>query len=171
MNISPGIEKKAEIVLNAVHLAHALGFKEPRVAALAAVEVLNPAMVATMEATCLNKMNDRGQFSPACIIDGPFALDNAVSEIAARHKRITGKVAGKADILLVPDIEAGNILAKSMVYFAGAKLAGVVIGAKCPVVLTSRADTADSKYLSIALGVYLTNVERHLKLKIGKVHY
>ncbi|HUV08254.1 MAG TPA: phosphate acyltransferase, partial [Spirochaetia bacterium] len=110
-------------------------------------------------------------FSPKCIVDGPYALDNAISELAARHKGISGAVAGNADILLVPDIEAGNILVKSLVYFAGARVAGVVVGAKNPVVLTSRADSAESKFLSIALGVYLTSIERHLKLKIGKVHY
>ena len=171
MNIAPDLEKKAEILLNAIHLAHALGFKKPRVAALAAIELLNPAMPATVDATCLHKMSERGQFSPNCIVDGPFGLDNAISEIAAKHKRIEGPVAGKADILLVPEIEAGNILAKSLVYFAGALVAGVVIGASHPVVLTSRADSADSKYFSIALAVYLVNIERHLKLKIGKVHY
>ena len=171
MNIAPDLERKAEIVLNAVHLAHAIGFEKPRVAALAAVELLNPGMPATVEATCLHKMSERGQFSPACYVDGPFALDNAVSEIAAAHKGITGEVAGKADILLVPNIEAGNILAKSLVYFANARIAGIVIGARRPVVLTSRADTAESKFYSIALGVYLTNIERHLKLKIGEVHY
>ena len=171
MNIAPNLEHKAEIVLNAVHLAQVLGYAEPRVAALAAVELLNPAMAATIDATCLHTMGERRQFSPKCIVDGPYALDNAISELAARHKGISGAVAGNADILLVPDIEAGNILVKSLVYFAGARVAGVVVGAKNPVVLTSRADSAESKFLSIALGVYLTSIERHLKLKIGKVHY
>ena len=171
MNIAPTLEQKACIVLNAVHLAHVLGVDEPRVAALAAVELLNPAMSATVDATCLAKMCDRGQFSPKCVIDGPFALDNAICEVAAAHKGIAGPVAGRADVLLVPDIEAGNILAKSLVYFAGARIAGVLLGTACPVVLTSRADSPEAKFLSIALGVYLKNVERHLKLKIGKVHY
>ena len=171
MNIAPALEQKAGIVLNAVHLAHALGFDNPRVAALAAVELLNPSMPATIEATCLHKMSERGQFSPKCLVDGPFALDNAVSEIAAAHKKVEGPVAGKADVLLVPDIEAGNMLAKSLVYFAQARLAGIVVGASRPVVLTSRADSDESKFLSIALGVFLTNVERHLKLKIGRVRY
>ena len=171
MNIAPNLEQKAEIVLNAVHLAHVLGFEEPRVAALGAVELLNPAMQTTIDATCLHTMSLRRQFSPRCRVEGPFALDNAISEIAANHKGIVGEVAGKADILLVPTIEAGNILAKSLVYFAGARLAGVVVGARRPVVLTSRADSTESKFFSIALGVYLTSIERHLKLKIGKVHY
>jgi phosphate butyryltransferase len=171
MNIAPDLEQKAMIVLNAVHLAHALRFDEPRVAALAAVELLNPVMNATVDATCLSTMSQRRQFSPKCVIDGPFALDNAVSEIAAQHKRIGGPVAGRADILLTPDIEAGNMLAKSLVYFAQARLAGIVVGASHPVVLTSRADSDESKFLSIALGVYFSSIERHLKLKIGKVHY
>jgi phosphate butyryltransferase len=171
MNIAPDLEQKAQIVLNAVHLAQALRCEEPRVAALAAVELLNPAMPATVDATCLHTMGERRQFSPRCLVDGPFALDNAVSAEAAAHKGITGPVAGEADILLVPCIEAGNMLVKSLVYFAAARVAGVVLGAKCPVVLTSRADSAESKFLSIALGVYLTAVERHLKLKIGTVHY
>jgi len=171
MNIAPTLEEKALIVLNAVHLAHALGLEEPRVGVLAAVELINPAMPATTDAGSLHIMSERGQFSPKCIVDGPFALDNAISELAAAHKHIGGPVAGKADVLLVPDIDSGNILAKSLVYFAHAQVAGVLLGAACPVVLTSRADTAEAKFLSIALSVYLKNVERHLSLKIGKVHY
>jgi phosphate butyryltransferase len=171
MNIAPDLEQKAQIVLNTVHLAHALGYEEPRVGVLAAVELLNPAMPATVDATCLHTMGERRQFSPRCLVDGPFALDNAVSKEAAAHKGITGSVAGAADILVVPCIEAGNMLVKSLVYFAGARVAGIVLGATCPVILTSRADSAESKFLSIALGVYLTAVERHLKLKIGRVHF
>ena len=171
MNIAPDLEQKAQIVLNTVHLAHALGYEEPRVGVLAAVELLNPAMPATVDATCLHTMGERRQFSPRCLVDGPFALDNAVSKEAAAHKGITGSVAGAADILVVPCIEAGNMLVKSLVYFAGARVAGIVLGATCPVILSSRADSAESKFLSIALGVYLTAVERHLKLKIGRVHF
>jgi phosphate butyryltransferase len=104
-------------------------------------------------------------------VDGPFALDNAVSKEAAAHKGIAGPVAGAADVLLVPCIEAGNMLVKSLVYFAAARVAGVVLGAKCPIILTSRADSAEAKFLSIALGVYLTAVERRLRLKIGRVHF
>jgi len=171
MNIAPDLEQKADIVLNALHLAHMFGLRKPRVGMLAAVELLNPKMQATLDATALAKMGDRRQFSPDCVIDGPFALDNAVSELAAKHKRIGGPVAGKADILVVPDIEAGNMLVKSMVYFARCRVAGVLVGAKAPVVLTSRADSAEAKTLSVAVAVLMSNVERALKLKIGKVHY
>ncbi len=171
MNIAPDLEAKAEIVLNAVHLAHVLGISEPRVACLAAVELLNPAMQATVDATCLHKMWDRGQFPPGCIVDGPFGFDNAVSPGAAEHKNIGGPVAGVADILLVPCIESGNIVVKSFVYSAGAKVAGAVVGAKAPVVLTSRADSAESKFLSIAMAVLTCGVERALRLKVGRVHY
>jgi phosphate butyryltransferase len=171
MNIAPDLEAKADIVLNAVGLAHTFGFEEPRVACLAAVELLNPAMPATVEATCLHTMYERRQFSPKCIVDGPFALDNAVSEAAARHKRIEGPVAGRADVLVVPDIEAGNMLAKSFVYFTGARLVGLLAGAKAPVVLTSRADSCESKMLSLAAAVLMVNMKRLLQLKVGKVHY
>jgi len=171
MNIAPDLEQKAEIVLNALHLANIFGIRKPRVGMLAAVELLNPKMEATLDATAIAKMGDRRQFSPECIIDGPFALDNAISEIAAKHKKISGPVAGKADILVVPDIEAGNMLVKSMVYFAHCRLAGVLIGARAPVVLTSRADSAESKMLSIATAVLMINVGRALKLKVGKVHH
>jgi phosphate butyryltransferase len=171
MNIAPDLEAKAEIVLNAVHLARVLGIEEPRVGCLAAVELLNPAMPATVDATCLHKMYERGQFPDGCIVDGPFAFDNAMSLAAAEHKGIGGPVAGTADVLLVPCIEAGNILVKSFVYSAGARLAGVLIGASAPVVLTSRADTAESKFMSIAAAVLTCGVERTLRLKIGRVHY
>lgn len=171
MNIAPGLTEKAEIVLNAVHMAHVLGIENPRVACLAAVELLNPSMQATIDATCLQTMCLRRQFSPTCTIDGPFALDNAISPQAAEHKKIGGPVAGRADVLVVPCIEAGNMLVKSFVYGAGAKTAGCVVGAKAPVVLTSRADNAECKFLSIALAVLMSGVQRSLRLKIGKVHY
>jgi phosphate butyryltransferase len=119
----------------------------------------------------LHMMADRHQFDPPAQVEGPFALDNAVSVAAARHKKITGEVAGRADVLIVPTIEAGNMLAKSLVYFAGAKLAGILVGAAAPVVLTSRADSAESKYLSVAAAVLVGQVERHLKLKVGKVRF
>ena len=171
MNIAPTIEQKAAILLNAVHLADIFGVKNPKVAVLAAVELVNPAMPATVEAACLAKMADRRQYVPSCIVDGPFALDNAVSMIAAQHKKIGGPVAGQADILLVPSIEAGNMLAKSLVYFGDHRIVGLLMGAKAPVVLTSRADTAESKLLSIAAAVLKVNVKRALQLKVGKVHY
>jgi len=171
MNIAPDLEAKAEIILNADYFCDVIGIPEPRVACLAAVELLNPAMSATVDATCLAKMADRRQYAPHCIVDGPFAFDNAMSLAAAKHKKIGGPVAGLADVLLVPDIEAGNILTKSFVYAAGAKVAGVVIGASAPVVLTSRADSPESKFYSIAAAVLTSGVERALRLKIGKVHY
>ena len=171
MNIAPDLEAKAEIILNAVHLAHVLNIEKPRVACLAAVELLNPRMQATIDATCLETMSKRRQFPPDCIVDGPFALDNALSPEAAEHKGIGGPVAGNADILVVPCIEAGNMLIKSMVYTAQAQSAGTVIGASAPVVLTSRADSAESKFLSMAMAVLTCGVQRTMRLKIGKVHY
>jgi len=171
MNIAPDLEQKAAILLNAAYLASLFGVQNPKVAALAAVELVNPAMPATLDAAALAKMADRGQYVPVCTVDGPFALDNAVSPAAARHKRITGPVAGQADILLVPTIECGNILAKSLVYFGGHRLVGLLVGAKAPVVLTSRADSTESKLLSMAAAVLMVNVGRTLRLKAGKVHY
>jgi len=171
MNIAPDLEMKAAIILNAVHVAHIFGVEEPRVAVLAAVELVNPAMPATTDAATLHIMGERGQFSPKCIIDGPFAFDNAINEWAAQHKKIGGPVAGRADILLVPTIEAGNILVKSLVYMAELRIAGLVIGARAPVVLTSRADSAATKLASITCAVYTANIVRSLRLKVGKVHY
>ena len=171
MNIAPDLEQKAAILLNAVYLASIFGLTEPKVAALAAVELVNPQMPATLDAAALGKMADRRQYVPTSIVDGPFGLDNAISVAAAKHKKITGPVAGQADILIVPDIEAGNILAKSLVYFGGHRMIGLLIGAKAPVVLTSRADTMELKLLSIAGAVLMVNRTRALKLKVGKVHY
>ncbi len=171
MNIAPDLETKAEIILNADYLCEVIGVSDPRIACLGAIELLNPRMQATVDATCLAKMASRGQFAPHCVVEGPFAFDNAVSPAAAKHKGITGPVAGMADVLVVPDIEAGNMLVKSFVYAAGAKVAGLVIGASSPVVLTSRADTAESKFYSIAAAVLTSGVQRALRLKIGKVHY
>jgi len=171
MNIAPDLEQKAAILLNAVHLANIFGVMKPMVAVLAAVELLNPAMQATVDAASLGKMAFRRQFVPGCTVDGPFALDNAISPAAAKHKKIGGPVAGKADILLTPTIEAGNMLAKSLVYFGHHRLVGLLMGAKAPVVLTSRADTMESKMLSIAGAVLMVNMKRALQLKVGKVHY
>jgi len=171
MNIAPDLVTKADILLNAVHLAGMFGVEAPRVAILAAVELINPKMPATVEAGSLGKMCERRQFSPRCVIDGPLALDNALSERAAKVKGITGDVAGKADILLVPDIEAGNALAKSFTYLTGGRMAGVVVGAAAPVVLTSRADSAENKLYSMAVAVLMSAFERDLELKIGKVHF
>ncbi len=170
MNIQPTLEEKAQIILNAVQLAEIFGIAQPKVAVLAAIELVNPKMPNTLDAAALGKMGDRGQFS-AGIVDGPFALDDAVSMLAAQHKRIGGTVAGAADILLVPNVEAGNILGKAFVYFSRGRIAGVLMGAAAPVVLTSRADTAEAKLLSIATGVFIADVQRRLGIKIGKVHY
>lgn len=152
MNIAPDLKAKAEIIENAVETARACGIEQPIVAPLAAVETINPAMQPTLDAASLVLMNQRGQIKN-CIIDGPVALDNAVSVEAAAQKGLTGKTAGKADILLVPNIEAGNILYKSLIYFAQAKVGAIVQGAKAPIVLTSRADRADSKVYSLALAI------------------
>lgn len=152
MNIAPDLSQKAQIIQNAVKVAHATGVNMPIVAPLAAVEVINENMQPTLDAAALVAMNNRGQIK-GCIIDGPLALDNAISVEAAEHKGITGETAGKADILLVPTIEAGNILYKSLVYFAKAKVGAVIEGAKAPIVLTSRADSAESKLNSLALAI------------------
>ena len=152
MNISPDLQQKAQIIQNAVQIARSTGVEMPIVAPLAAVEVINPSMQATLDAAALTAMNRRGQITD-CIVDGPLALDNAISIEAAEHKGIFGETAGKADILLVPNIESGNILYKSLVYFSKAKVGGVIAGAKAPIVLTSRADSAESKLFSLALAI------------------
>ncbi|HDR4869480.1 MULTISPECIES: phosphate butyryltransferase [Bacillus cereus group] len=152
MNIAPDVIQKAAIIQNTVEVAWAIGIDLPKVAPIAAVEVVNPAMQATIDAAMLTQMNRRGQIKD-CIVDGPLALDNAVSQIAAEHKGIVSDVAGKADILLVPTIEAGNVLYKSLVYFADAKVGAMIAGAKAPIVLTSRADSAETKVYSLALAV------------------
>ncbi|MCG3089020.1 phosphate butyryltransferase [Sporosarcina cyprini] len=155
MNIAPDLTEKAQIVRNAVLAAHACGISKPIVAPLAAVETVNPAMQPTLDAAALVAMNHRGQIN-GCIIDGPLALDNAVSREAAEHKGIEGETAGNADILLVPSIEAGNILYKSLMYFANAKVGAVIQGAKAPVVLTSRSDRMESKLYSLALAILVS---------------
>ncbi len=152
MNIAPDVTQKAAIIQNTVEVAQAIGINLPKVAPIAAVEVVNPAMQATIDAAMLTQMNRRGQIKN-CVVDGPLALDNAVSQIAAEHKGIVSDVAGKADILLVPTIEAGNVLYKSLVYFADAKVGAMIAGAKAPIVLTSRADSAETKVYSLALAV------------------
>lgn len=150
----PELKDKIGIIKNAVTVSKALEIDMPKVAPICAVEVINPLMQATLDAAALSAMNKRGQIK-GCLIDGPLGLDNAISKEAAHHKGIVSDVAGETDILLVPNIEAGNFLGKSMTYFAGAESAGVIVGAKCPVVLVSRADSAKSKLYSIALGSIL----------------
>jgi len=161
MNIAPTLEQKAAIIENAVEIAHALQNELPKVAALCAVESVNPKMPCTLDAKELTEQNRLGKIK-GCVVDGPLALDNAVSPEAALHKGIDSPVAGYADILLVPDIEAGNLLNKAMEYFAGAKKAGIMMGAKVPIVLTSRATSAQSKMYSIALGVLVAAKTKEL---------
>lgn len=152
MNIAPDVATKKQIIENAVSVAHSMGIEVPKVAALCAKEKADPKMPATMEAKELEDMYNAGEFE-GCMVGGPFALDNAVSEEAAKHKGMDHPMAGKADILLVPDIEAGNVLYKSMVFFARSENAGLIVGAKAPIVLTSRADSDITKLNSIALAV------------------
>jgi len=154
MNINPGLKEKIQIVENAVTLAHALGINPPKVALLAAVEVVNPDMETAVEDAIIAKMADRGQIKGA-IVDGPLALDNAVSEEAARIKGIKSPVAGKADVLIVDNIDVGNVFYKSLIYFARVRGAGIIMGARAPLVLTSRADPEEVKFLSLALAVVL----------------
>ena len=154
MNIAPDLLAKKQIIENCLPVAEALGLNHPNVAVLCAVEKVNPKMPATLDAEALSTMNRNGEIKD-CYVDGPFALDNAVSETAARHKGIDNPRAGHADILLVPDIEAGNMLYKSVTYFARGSVACVISGAQVPIVLTSRADTDEAKLNSIALAVLL----------------
>lgn len=150
VNIRPDLRTKAATARNAVDLAHRLGIARPRVAVLSAVAKVRPALPSSIDAACLAKMGERGQIAGA-VIDGPLALDNAISGEAAQIKGIDGAVAGEADILLVPDIEAGNILVKALVHLAGATPGGVVMGADVPVLLTSRADPPRARLVSAAL--------------------
>ncbi len=150
INIQPTLAHKRDICQNAIDLMHVLGIAEPRVAVLAAVETINPAMPATLDAAALTLMAARGQITGAKV-DGPLAFDNAISLDAAKTKGIVSQVAGQADILVVPDLEAGNMLAKQLIYFAGATAAGLVLGARVPIVLTSRADPLTVRIASAAL--------------------
>jgi phosphate butyryltransferase len=170
MNIAPDIVTKADIIMNAVFLARTLGIPRPKVGVLAAVELVNPKMPATLDAAALNTMQLRGQF-PDCIVDGPFALDNAISKEAAIEKGIRSEVAGDCDILVVPSIEAGNMLAKSYAFLCAGRTAGVLLGAAAPIVLTSRADSAQAKLHSIATAVLMADMHRDGVLKVGRVHY
>ncbi len=151
VTLKPDLKQKIEIIENAVYVMHALGYDNPKVALLSAIETINPGIPSTLEAATITKMNQRGQIK-GCIIDGPLALDNAVSMEAAKTKKITSPVAGMADILVCPEIESANMLAKSTTYFADFRLAHVIVGATAPVLIPSRADSADSKLLSVALG-------------------
>lgn len=162
VNVEPTLEDKVDIVQNAIDLAQMIGIPEPKVAILAAVEMVNPKMRATLDAAALCKMADRGQIRGG-LIDGPLAFDNAVSLIAAKTKGIRSVVAGQADILVVPDIESGNMLAKQLEYLADALSAGIVLGARVPIVLTSRADSAETRTASTALAVVIAHAKRKQK--------
>jgi phosphate acetyltransferase len=162
INIQPNLQEKADIISNAIQLAHALNIEKPKVAILSAVETVNPKIPATIEAAALCKMAERGQIQGG-ILDGPLAFDNAVSKAAAQIKGIISPVAGEADILLVPDLESGNMLAKQLLYLANADSGGIVLGARVPIVLTSRADSAEARLASCALAVAFA----HRQTKVG----
>ena len=154
INITPELEDKIHIVQNAIELAHALGIPEPKVALLSAIETVNPKIKSTLDAAALCKMADRGQITGG-ILDGPLAFDTAVSVKAAKIKGLVSSVTGQADILVVPDLESGNMLAKQLEYLGGAQLAGIVLGARVPTILTSRADSAETRLTSCAVAVLL----------------
>jgi phosphate acetyltransferase len=154
INIEPELEDKIHIVQNAIDLAHALGIPEPKVALLSAVETVNPKIKSTLDAAALCKMADRGQITGG-VLDGPLAFDTAVSAKAAQIKGLVSRVTGQADILVVPDLESGNMLAKQLEYLGGAQLAGIVLGTKVPIILTSRADSAATRLTSCAVAVLL----------------
>lgn len=158
INVEPDLDTKRDIVRNAVDLAHALGIVAPKVAILAAVETVNTKMRSTLDAAALCKMADRGQIT-GCVIDGPLAFDNAISDQAAKDKGIVSPVAGQADILIAPDLEAGNMLAKQLQYLADAQAAGLVMGARVPLILTSRADGALARVASCALALLVANAK------------
>jgi phosphate butyryltransferase len=155
MNVAPEFDEKVSLVLNAIEVFHKLGIKNPKVAIIGAVETVNPKMEATVHAAMLTQMNRRKQIK-GCLIDGPLALDNAVSAESAHHKGIESDVAGDVDLIVTPDINSGNVLYKSMNFLGGATTAAVIMGAKVPIVLTSRADSEKSKLMSIALAAAIS---------------
>ena len=160
INIAPTLEEKVHVIQNAIDLAHIIGIPEPKVAILSAVETVNPKIQSTLDAAALCKMADRGQITGG-LLDGPLAFDNAVSMMAAKTKGINSRVAGCADILVVPDLESGNMLAKQLEYLANALTAGIVLGAKVPVVLTSRADTAETRIASCVIATLIAHHNRN----------
>lgn len=155
MAIQPNLDEKKQIIENAIYLAQKIGYDRPKVALLSALEIVNPAIPDTVEAAILSKMGDRGQIKNA-VIDGPFALDNAISIDAARHKGIDSVVAGQADILIVPNLQVGNVLTKALTYYAHKDVAAAVIGAGAPIIMTSRTDTVKDKLLSVVLASYIS---------------
>lgn len=167
VNIAPTLEDKVDICQNAIDLAHALGLTDVRVAVLSAMETLTSKVPSTIEAAALCKMADRGQISGA-LLDGPLALDNAINLEAAQAKKIYSPVAGRANVLLVPDLEAGNMLAKSLTFLAGADAAGIVLGARVPIILTSRADSVLARLASCAVAVLVAKSRREAQAaKVG----
>jgi phosphate acetyltransferase len=166
INIAPTLEEKADILQNAIDLAHAMGVPEVRVAILSAMETVNPKVPSTVEAAALCKMVDRHQITGA-LVDGPLALDNAISLEAAKIKKIDSPVAGRANVLLVPDLEAGNMLAKSLSFLAGADAAGIVLGARVPIILTSRADSVLTRLASCAVAAMVAKARREQAKAVG----
>jgi phosphate acetyltransferase len=164
VNIAPSLRDKVDIVQNAIDLVHDLGVSDVRVAILSAMESVNPDVPSTLEAAALCKMADRGQITGA-VLDGPLALDNAISPEAARIKGIVSPVAGRANVLVVPDLEAGNMLAKSLTFLAGADAAGIVLGARVPIILTSRADSQIARLASCAVASLVANARRERSAK------
>jgi phosphate acetyltransferase len=164
VNIAPTLDEKVDIIQNAIDLAHALQFPEVRVAILSAMETVNPKVPSTVEAGALCKMADRGQITGA-ILDGPLALDNAISLESVKIKKIESPVAGRANVLVVPDLEAGNMLAKSLSFLAGADAAGIVLGARVPIILTSRADSVLTRLASCAVAVLVAKSRREASTK------
>jgi phosphate butyryltransferase len=156
VTLAPDLKAKVDLIQNAVTVAHALGNSLPKVAILSATEFVNPGLPSTVDAALLAVMNRRGQIT-GCVVDGPLALDNAISSEAAGEKGIASPVAGEADILVAPSIEAANLLAKATTYFAGLRLAHIIVGARVPVLIPSRADRSDAKLLSVALGMVMNN--------------
>lgn len=154
VNVAPDLKEKIGIIRNAVAVAHALGIRVPRVAILSGVEKVQPEVRSTVDALALAKICSYGEV-PGCVVDGPFALDNAVSPEAAKIKKVESPVAGAADILIMPDLEAGNIFGKSLVYYAGRDLAHVIVGARVPILISSRSDPPAARLASIALGVLM----------------
>lgn len=149
---APTVDQKKQMIKQAVEILNRLGIEEPKVAALAANEVVNPKMPATVEAAQLQKWNEEGEIT-GCIVEGPIALDVALSRQAAEHKKLPSKIAGETDLFVMPDIEAGNLVGKTLMFLAGAKMAGIILGAKCPIVLVSRSDNAEAKINSLAFAL------------------
>jgi phosphate acetyltransferase len=164
VNIAPTMEDKVDIIQNAIDLAHAMRFPEVRVAILSAMETVNPKVPSTVEAGALCKMADRGQITGA-ILDGPLALDNAISLESVKIKKIDSPVAGRANVLVVPDLEAGNMLAKSLSFLAGADAAGIVLGARVPIILTSRADSVMTRLASCGIAALVAQARREAAAK------